>query len=81
MTTERPPDGEELSDSIELDEPAREAKRSDRPTRGEQRPDLDARERRIREQRKPMGPPPREGERRREDRAAAPPTEPPTEPE
>jgi hypothetical protein len=76
----RPPDGGEEAATVEVGEPARDARDTQRRAREEERPDLDERERRIRTQRKPMGPPLEEPEGRAEPLAREVPPEPPTDP-
>jgi hypothetical protein len=79
QSQERAPDGDEESTSVQVGEPARESD-AERSVR-EERPDLDERERRIRPQRKPMGPPLEEAEESAEARGPAESSEPPTEPQ
>lgn len=52
----RPPDGQDEPRTVELGEPEQQAEGA-RSDRSDERPDLDARQRRMSEQRKPMGPP------------------------
>jgi hypothetical protein len=77
MTNERAADGRQDAESIEVGEPTRESD-AERAAREEERPDLDEREERISEQRKPMGPPLPDTEQQEEARRA--PTEGPTDP-
>jgi hypothetical protein len=74
----RAADGREESNTVDAGEPAREP--SEREAQAEERPDLDERERRIRTERKPMGPPLPEPEERGDERDVEVPPEPPTDP-
>lgn len=84
MTNEsqgRAPDGGEDATTVELGEPTRETAATRRRAREEERPDLDERERRIRTERKPMGPPLEAPTEERDDpRPREGPSEPPTDP-
>ena len=75
------PEGRAEADAIELGEPVRESDDTERAPREEDRPDLDERQRRIGEERKPMGPPLNEREDRGEEREQPASTEEPTDPE
>jgi hypothetical protein len=81
---ERTPDGGEESARVQLGEPVRDSDADERRAREEERPDFDERQRQIRTQRKPMGPPLEEpedrAERRGPEESSEPPTEPPTDP-
>ena len=77
MTDERAADGRQDTESIELGEPTREPD-TERAAREHERPDLDEREDRISEQRKPMGPPLPDTDQ--QDDALRAPTEGPTDP-
>jgi hypothetical protein len=80
----RTPDGGEEAARVQVGEPERGSNADERRAREEERPDFDERERRIRTQRKPMGPPLEEpedrAERRSPEESPEPPTEPPTDP-
>lgn len=76
---ERTPNGGEESAAAEVGEPVRDA--AERRAREEERPDFDERQRQIRTQRKPMGPPLEEPEERAEIRGPEESPEPPTDPE
>jgi hypothetical protein len=75
----RAADGREEGNSVDAGEPAREPN-GEREALDEERPDLDERERRIRTERKPMGPPLPEPEDRGDEREVEVPPEPPTDP-
>ncbi len=77
----RTPDGGEESAAGQVGEPARDSDAVERRVREEERPDLDERERRIRTQRKPMGPPLEEAEERAGARGPEESREPPTDPD
>ena len=77
----RTPDGGEEAARAQVGEPERDSDAVERRAREEERPDFDERERRIRTQRKPMGPPLEEPEDRAELRGPAESSEPPTDPE
>ncbi len=81
QSQERTPDGGEESTAAQVGEPVRDSDAVERRAREEERPDLDERERRIRTQRKPMGPPLEEAEERGERRGPVESPEPPTDPE
>jgi hypothetical protein len=77
----RAPDGGEESATVQVGGPVRDSDDVERRAREEERPDLDERERRIRTQRKPMGPPLEEAEERAEPRGPVESPEPPTDPD
>ncbi len=81
QSQERTPDGGEESATVQVGEPVRESDAVERRAREEERPDLDERERRIRTQRKAMGPPLEEAEERAEPQGPEESPEPPTDPE
>jgi hypothetical protein len=84
QTQGRTPDGGDESAAVRVGEAVRESDSDERRAREEERPYLDERERRIRTQRKPMGPPLEDAdelaERRGPEESPEPPTEPPMEP-
>jgi hypothetical protein len=65
---ERPADGSEEPESVELGEPTRATEEAARAMREQERPDLDERHEGIGTRRKPMGPPLEEPDEREEDR-------------
>jgi len=75
------PDGGEEAARVEVGEPERDSDAAERRAREAERPDFDERQRRIRTQRKPMGPPLEEPEDRAERRGPEESPEPPTDPD
>jgi hypothetical protein len=76
---ERPADGSEEPESVDLGEPTRRSEEAERARAEQERPDLDERHERIATRRKPMGPPLQEPEERDEERRER--TEDPVDPE
>ncbi len=79
---EEPGDGQqEEVDTIDVGEPVRSSDAAEEGAFEEARPDLDERQRRIAEERKPMGPPLTDSEEPSDERTEAGPTEGPTDPD